>query len=122
MDNISKLIAEKTGYTNLITELNEKLSGSVLNTLLLELFRKRAKKITPIELLKYFEKNRFVAPPTVDTIDFKEFEIRCLKIALGGTEVVSDATNVFALLIAREFKKKKNNSVIKYAATHRHVR
>jgi hypothetical protein len=42
--------------------------------------------------------------------------------ALRGTEVVSDATNVFALLIANEFKKNKNSFVLKYAATHRHVR
>ena len=133
----------------------QKFSGSELNTLLLELFRKRAKKITPAELLRQFEKNRFTAPSSVDTIAFKELEMRCLKLAeqknftsvtlspltsfgtcsavgfvdqnnivsaLRGTEVVSDATNVFALLIAQEFKKRKNNSVVKYATTHRHVR
>jgi len=155
MGNISKLVAEKKGYTNLLNELNENLSGSELNTFLLGLFRERAKKITPTELLKHFEKNRFTFPSSVETIDFKEFEIRCLKLAgsrgfvpitlspltpfgtcsavgfvdqnnvvtaLRGTEIVSDATNVFALLIASEFKKKKQNSVIKYAATHRHVR
>ncbi len=42
--------------------------------------------------------------------------------ATRGTETVSDATNVFALLIAQEFKKKKTSSIIKYATTHRHVR
>jgi hypothetical protein len=42
--------------------------------------------------------------------------------ALRGTEVVSDATNVFAILIARDFKKKKDHGLIKYAATHRHAR
>jgi hypothetical protein len=155
MNNISNLIAEKKGYSNLFNELTEKLSGSELNSLLLELFRKRTQKITPPQLLKLFEKNRFAAPSTVDTIDFKEFEIRCLKLAkskgfipitlspltvlgscsvvgfvdqnniisaLRGTEVVSDATNVFALLTAKEFKNNKKSSVIKYAATHRHVR
>ncbi len=155
MSDISKLITEKTGYPDLLNELNEKLSGSEFNSLLLELFRKRAKKITPTELLKHFGKNRFAAPSSVDTIEFKELEIRCLKLAanknftpitlsplapfgtcsavgfvdqnnivsaLRGTEVVSDAMNVFALLIEKEFKKKKNNSVVKYATTHRHVR
>ncbi len=155
MSDISKLITEKTGYANLLNELVEKLSGSELNSLLLELFRKRAKKITPTELLKSFEKNRFVIPSIVDTIEFKELEIRFLKLAeskgftpitlsplapfgtcsavgfvdqnnivsaLRGTEVVSDATNVFTLLIAKEFKKKKNSAIIKYATTHRHVR
>ena len=155
MANISKLIAEKRGYTHLLNELTENITGSGLNTLLLEIFRKRIKKLGPAEILKQFEKNRFVAPSTVDTIDFKEFELRCLKLArdnaflpitlspltvlgacsavgfvdqnnvmtaLRGTEVVADATNVFALLIAQEFKKKKNSTPIKYATVHRHVR
>ena len=155
MDNISNLIAKKTGHSNLLDDLSEKLSASELNSLLLELFRRRTKKITPAELLSQFIKNRFAAPSAIDTIDFKEFEIRCLGLAknkgflpvtlspltvlgtcsavgfvdqnnvvtaLRGTEVVSDATNVFALLMAQEFKEKKNISLIKYAAAHRHVR
>jgi len=155
MRNISNLVAKKMGYSNLFNDLSEKLSASELNTLLLELFRTRAKKITAAELLRQFEKNRFAAPSEVDTINFKEFEIRCLKLAkskgftpvtlsplapfgtcsavafvdqnnvvtaLRGTEVVSDATNVLSILMAREFKKKKDHGLIKYAATHRHAR
>jgi len=155
MRNISNLVAKKMGYSNLFNDLSEKLSASELNTLLLELFRTRAKKITAAELLRQFEKNRFAAPSEVDTINFKEFEIRCLRLAkskgftpvtlsplapfgtcsavafvdqnnvvtaLRGTEVVSDATNVLSILMAREFKKKKDHGLIKYAATHRHAR
>jgi hypothetical protein len=154
MDTVSKLIAEKTGYTNLINELAS-LPGSSLNSLLLELFRIRARKIKPSSLLNEFEKNRFVTPSGVDPIGFRQLEIRCLELAkargftpitlspltvfgtcasvgfvdqnnvltaLRGTEVVSDATNVFALLMATQFKKRNNRSLIKYAATHRHVR
>lgn len=155
MANISKLIVEKKGYTKLLAELSDNLSGSELNSLLLELFRTRSIKVEHGELLKQFEKNRYVHPSAVDTIDFKELELRCLKLtkdrgfvpitlspltvfgtcsavgfvdqnnimtALRGTEVVGDATNVLALLIAREFKLQKKRSVIKYACTHRHVR
>jgi len=154
MDTVSKLIAEKRGYTNLVNELAN-LPGSSLNSLLLELFRIRARKVKPATLLNEFEKNRFVTPSTVDPIGFRQLEIRCLKLAkargftpitlspltvfgtcasvgfvdqnnvltaLRGTEVVSDATNVFALLMATEFKKRNKRSLIKYAATHRHVR
>jgi hypothetical protein len=154
MDTVSKLIAEKTGYTNLVTELAD-LPGSSLNSLLLELFRIRARKLKPAGLLNEFEKNRFVTTSTVDPIAFKQLEIRCLELArargftpitlspltvfgtcasvgfvdqnnvltaLRGTEVVSDATNVFALLMATEFKKGRDRAIIKYAATHRHVR
>ena len=155
MSNISYLVAKKTGYANLFNDLSEKLSASELNTLLLEVFRTRAKKMRPAELLRQFEKNRFALPSEVEPIRFKEFEIRCLEIAkskgftpitlsplapfgtcsavafvdqnnvvsaLRGTEVVSDATNVFALLMARELKKKKDHGLIKYTATQRHVR
>jgi hypothetical protein len=155
MSNISKLVAKKNGLSNLFDDLTEKLSPSELNTLLPELFRTKAKKLTAAELLRQFEKNRFAAPSEVDTINFKEFEIRCLKLAkskgfipitlsplapfgtcsalafvdqnnvvtpLRGTEVVSDATNVFAILMSSDFKKKKDHGLIKYATTHRHVR
>jgi hypothetical protein len=154
MDTVSKLIAKKTGYTNLVKELAD-LPGSSLNSLLLELFQIKARKLKPAALLNEFKKNRFVAPSTVDPIAFRELEIRCLQLAkargftpitlspitvfgtcasvgyvdqnnvltaLRGTEVVSDATNVFALLMATEFKKRGNRSIIKYAATQRHVR
>lgn len=155
MSTIAKLVEEKTGYPNLLNDLNTKLSGSELNTFLLELFRERTQIISATELLKQFEINRFVQPSAADPILFKELEIKYLKqakskgffpIALSpltslgtcsaiafvdqhnvvsavrGTEIVSDATNVFALLIAKEVKTKKNTSVIKYATAHRHVR
>ena len=155
MNNISSLVAKKTGYPDLLDDLSKKLSASELNSLLLEVFRLRAKKITPTELLRQFEKNRFAQPSEVDTIYFNEFELRCLKLAKTkgfspitlsplapfgtcsavafvdqnnivtasrGTEVVSDATNIFAMLIAKELKKKRDPGLIKYATTHRHVR
>jgi hypothetical protein len=42
--------------------------------------------------------------------------------ALRGTEVVSDATNVLALLVAEEFKKDPQKDRLRYACTHRLVR
>jgi hypothetical protein len=155
MSNISKLIEERTGYANLLNDLDEKLSASELNSLLLELFRKKAKTLSPPELLTQFEKNRFTQPLGIPAIGFKEFELQCMKLAeeynfnvvtlspltcfatcsamafvdqnnvvtaVRGTEVVSDATNVFALLIAQHFKKKKTTAPVKYATVHRHVR
>ena len=155
MANISDLVAKKAGCPGLLDDLSKNLSASELNSLLLELFRIRAKMITPAELLRKFEKSKFAAPSEVDTISFKELELRCLKLAknkgfstitlsplapfgtcsavgfvdqnnvvtaLRGTEVVSDATNVFAMLIAKQLKRKSGNGIIKYAATHRHVR
>ncbi len=42
--------------------------------------------------------------------------------ATRGTEVVADATNVLALLIAQQYKEHKSTQPVKYATTHRHVR
>ena len=79
MSDITKLITEKTGYAELITELDNKLSGSELNSLLLELFRKRTAKMSAGEVLKQFPKNRFTVPSSADTISYKELELRWLK-------------------------------------------
>lgn len=155
MDSLSKLLTEKSGYADLLNDLDKKISSSELNSLLLELFRKRAKKNSPEALLKQFEKNRFAQPARINTLDIIELELRCLRLAeqynfklitlspltslgtssvvgpvdqnnvvsaLRGTEVISDATNVFALLIAREFKRNKVHPVLKYATAQRHVR
>jgi hypothetical protein len=39
-----------------------------------------------------------------------------------GMELISDATNVMALLIAREYKLHDQKTTLRYATTHRHVR
>src|SRR5215831_13449699 len=154
MNEIAKLIEEELGYPNLLTDLNEKLSGSDLNSFLLELFRLRTMNISPAAVLQQFANNRFAFPSTIDPIVFKELEIKYLGLArqygfeplnlsplapLGtcsaiglvdqnkivsavrGTEVVSDATNVMALMIAHECRK-GNTNTLRYATTHRHVR
>jgi hypothetical protein len=42
--------------------------------------------------------------------------------ALRNTEVVSDSTNVLALITANEFKKNHSNDRIRYSTAHRHTR
>jgi hypothetical protein len=131
------------------------LSGSELNTLLLGVFRDKAKQLLPADILHQFDQNRFTVPSAVDTVALKELELAWLRAAAGrgfepvtlspltplgtcsvfgtvdqnkvvsavrGAEVVSDATNVLALLIAQRYKKTKSESLMKYAVTHRHVR
>lgn len=155
MKDITKLIAEKKGYANLLEELDKKLSGSELNTFLLQFFRNRVKKISPKDLMDQFYNSRFSRPSSVDPINFKKMEIDWLKFAaendfkpvtlspltpLGtcsvvgnvdqnnivsasrGMEVLSDATNVFALLIAHEFRQQKEKTTLRYVATEKLVR
>jgi hypothetical protein len=155
MSDIAKSIEEKIGHPGLLTDLDKKLPGSDLNSLLLELFRIKVASIGPSEVLQQFVKSRFAVPSSVDTIEFKELELKWLKAAknknfvpvtlspltpLGtcsavahvdqnnvvstvrGMELISDATNVMALLIAREYKLQHQKTTLRYATTHRHVR
>jgi len=75
MTKILKNIEQKLGFENLPGKILEKLSGSELNSFLLELFRARASKITPPEVLKDFRQNRFCATSTVNPVVFKQDEV-----------------------------------------------
>lgn len=154
MEKILQNIEEKLGLPRLIAQLDEKLSNSEINSLLMELFRRKATRLQPAELLRQFSQNRFCTPSPLETISLKQYEIEWLthaqqagfqpvtlsplaplgscaamgpvhqnKVvsALRGTEVVADATNILALIIADAFQKERNG-IKKYAATHRHVR
>lgn len=154
MQSVSSIISSKTGSEEILTRLMQ-LPGTELNSLLLEVFAKRAEELTPGEVLTQFEKNRFTAPSTLNAIDFKQLELQWLKqaasngfkpvmlsplaplgtcaafktvhqnnvvSALRGTEVMSDATNVFALLLAQHYKKTRSKETIKFAAAERLVR
>ena len=77
---IAKIQDKLSNKKNVLSEL-EKLSNSELNTFLLELFRIKSQNINPIETVKQFNKNRFVAPADTDIIKLKEIEIEWLKYA-----------------------------------------
>lgn len=154
MKAVSSIISSKTGTEEILDKLT-KLPGTELNSILLELFTRRAQSITPAEVLGQFNKNRFVQPPGIDAITFKELELQWLKMAteqgfmpvmlsplaplgtcssfetihqnnvvsaLRGTEVMSDATNVFALLAAQHYWQTKTKGLVKYVAAERLVR
>ncbi|MEM9675370.1 MAG: hypothetical protein ACFB15_01870 [Cyclobacteriaceae bacterium] len=156
MHPVLKKIDKKLAQIPSISAITDYLTGSELNSFLLEIFQARTKKITHTELLRQFDENRFVQPATVDTIQIKKLELKGLELAeeagfsvvtlsplvpLGscsvvgkvdqnnvvsatrGTEIVSDATNVLALKIAAETKKRgKGLNLLQYATVHRHVR
>jgi len=74
-------ITKKLGDQSIIDKLSEELSGSDFNTLLLEIFQRRAKHTQPKQVLDLFNNSRFFAPSTVDPIRYKELEIEWLKHA-----------------------------------------
>lgn len=67
----------------LVRALAEELSGSDLNTLLLQVFRARTASSSAGDLLKRYTENRFVHPALADPIRLKELELDLLKLAAG---------------------------------------
>ena len=66
MTDILKRIERQVGVDNLVDVLSERLDTSDLNSLLMEVARRRAQKRTPAALLDDYRSNRFVKPSTVD--------------------------------------------------------
>ncbi|RAP73627.1 hypothetical protein [Paenibacillus montanisoli] len=78
--DLARILGE-LGQDGLIETLAERLSGSDFNTLLLEVFRRRAARRSPVELLRSYKENRFVKPAVVDPLALKQLEIDLLRIA-----------------------------------------
>lgn len=81
MNKILEKIFSKLGMNDFSDQVAEKLSGTEFNSLMLDLFRKRAETIRPERLVKEFEENRFVQPAKTDTIRSRELELEWLKYA-----------------------------------------
>ena len=81
-DKIGNKIAERTGNNNLIDQLVA-LSGADYNSLMLEVFARRAKLLTAPELLKQYEQNRFVQPAETDLIHLLEQSLATLTCLRG---------------------------------------
>lgn len=57
------------------------LSGSDFSSLMLEIFRQRTEHVSPADLLREYEKNRFTRPTSLDPILLLETEADWLKLA-----------------------------------------
>lgn len=73
-------LLEKLGDTTLLERLRG-LPPTELQSLVLEIFRNAAADITPQQLLKSYETNRFVVPSSVDPISFYKMELEMLEMA-----------------------------------------
>ncbi len=78
-------ILEQIGDEGLLAKLRA-LPPADLQSLLLEIFRQSAGDITPQQLLKSYESNRFVAPSAVDPITFYKRELELLELAQNSFE------------------------------------
>jgi hypothetical protein len=76
--DIIRNIEAKTGIPGLAQLLVDRLSGSELNSLLLEVFDQRVRHVPPERLLQQYESNRFVKPAAVDMIGLLQLELDTL--------------------------------------------
>jgi hypothetical protein len=77
---ITRKLLHKIGYPNLVEVLTDKLSGTELNTLLLEVLRERTKRASAPGLLKQYQINRFVKPGDLPVLELKEIEVALLRL------------------------------------------
>jgi hypothetical protein len=82
-EKIIEHITQKTGIPHLVELLAQGLTGSELNSLLLEVFTQRQKNISPALLLQQYQVNRFVHPAETDMIGLLTLELEVLELLKG---------------------------------------
>jgi hypothetical protein len=73
-EKIIERILRTAQVPDLLEVLTQRLSQSDLQSLLLEVYRKRAHTLTPRHLLRQYERNRFVQPAAVNPKKLLEFD------------------------------------------------
>ena len=67
-------ILRQIGAGDLLTTLGERLPGADLQSLLLEIYRRRAARLTPAAVLAQYARDRFTGPADVSPRAFVEFD------------------------------------------------
>jgi hypothetical protein len=78
MRGLNRIVA-KAGVPDLALILAERLGNSELTTLLLEVFRRRVRRLRPCDLFAGLADNRFVGPAAVDPVALRRAEILVLE-------------------------------------------
>jgi hypothetical protein len=111
MKNVSEIILSKTGYEEILNKL-EQLPGTELNSILLELFRRRTERLLPNDIIKEFAKNRFVTPSQLDAIDLKRLELEWLTLAAANNFTPVLLSPLAPLGACSTFKTVDQNNVV----------
>jgi hypothetical protein len=77
---IVEKILSKIKQPDLVRILSDDLTGSELNTLLLEIFHRKALQLKPQDLLRLYQHNRFVKPSDIDVLKLHKLENIVYKI------------------------------------------
>jgi hypothetical protein len=82
-------IVAAAGGTALLEVLADELSGADLTTLLLEVFRRRAERISPADVMRRYRTDRFVAPGQVNAPALRRAEEEMLGALPPGFDVLT---------------------------------
>jgi len=89
MNKIIQRIQRQAQAPGLLETLVERLTASDLQSLLLEVYRRRAAKLTPSDVLRQYEQNRFVKPAQVPPQALLEFDRLAFSVLPAGFEVLA---------------------------------
>jgi len=73
-------ILQRIGQPDLVRILTEDLTGTELNTILLEVFSDRSSKLSASKLLNHYQSNRFVKPSDLPPLELKRMEVDVLEL------------------------------------------
>jgi len=138
-DPIVDRIVRDSGVPDLVEVLAERLAPTDLQSLLLAVYRRRAARLTPRDVLAHYERSRLLRPASLDPeleqlarsqlpADYALVELSPIAplgavaaltglsqdaalATVRGTEVVSDATNVLALEVALRRRRDRTGTV-----------
>lgn len=77
---ITQKLLDRLGQPDLVRVLSEKVSGTELNSLLLEILGNKTKNTSAAALLRQYQLNRFTKPADLPVVELKEAELALLKI------------------------------------------
>lgn len=77
---IAKKITERIGQPNLSDILANDLTGSELTSLLIEVLSRKTHQMSPADLLRVYQQNRFVKPADVDVMGLRALEDQAFRL------------------------------------------
>src|SRR5215472_10831229 len=123
------------GGADLLDVLANRLSGADLTSLLLEVMRRRADRLSPADVLRQYRSDRFVSPASIDVKDLRrvesamfgalpaDFDVMTLApvLPLGAHSAVAtvDPRNVIATIRRTEVASDPTNGLALEAAARR---
>lgn len=81
-------ILARPGGPELLNALVDELSGADLTTLLLEVFRRRADRLSPADVMRRYRSDRFVSPARTDPTALRRAEDELLAVLPEGFETL----------------------------------